>query len=389
MPVHRLRRSASTSSAAAIEAGLALKASSIRSKVRCSSTAIQHDRSRVPRPAGGASGQRMMRDHRSAPSASATASTASALRRNGGPAVMHLEQEPASARRGARATVAPRRPHAQVDRLGQVVARPRPKVTTRAPRACALAPRQDRGLGRYRRCRRGAARLEPVEDRRLLPRDALELSKASRCAAATVVTIATSSRPARQRARSRRGGSCRSRSPRSRRRRASAPASAARPSGCCSWPRRHGCGPARTGRAQHVLGRGLADRSGDAHDPRPVRARAARPSASSAASTSGTISSGASSGHALGHAADQRRRRALRQRLRHEVMPVAHVLQRHEQIARRSVRVSMDTPGRRPVGRRAARPSPRPPRRGPERAHQITPSSAATATLACSTSSKG
>ena len=66
---------------------------------------------------------------------------------------------------------------------------------------------------------------------------------------------------------------------------AGAPASAARPSGCCRTPRRRCVGPnAGEDGAQHLLGRGLADAAGDgdhpAAEPRPAgraRAPAARP----------------------------------------------------------------------------------------------------------------
>ena len=101
----------------------------------------------------------------------------------------------------------------------------------------------------------------------------------------------------------------------------------------------------RQHRAQHLLGRGLADRAGHRDHARRAIAPARRaPSAASAASTSGTISSGASA-HALGDARHQRRRRAPLERVGDEVMPVARVLQRDEEIARlQGCGVSIETP---------------------------------------------
>src|SRR5690606_8625323 len=93
-------------------------------------------------------------------------------------------------------------------------------------------------------------------------------------------------------------------------------------------------------------------------------------------------------GAAFGDARDERGRGALVEGRPHEVVAVAEVLQRHEEIAGRKRPRVDGKPGRR-EGPRG------PPARGggrlgggPETAH-IRPSSAATATEACSASSKG
>jgi hypothetical protein len=145
-------------------------------------------------------------------------------------------------------------------------------------------------------------------------------------------------------------------------------------------PRQHG--------AQHVLGRGLADRSGHTDKTRPGARPGRHGKRGQRLQHIRHDQQRGVCGHAVGPVGDKRRRRPLGQRLRHELMPVAHVLQRHEQIARlQRARVDRHTACRPGSGGGAA---------GglgglgcgPERCH-ISPSSAATATLACSTSSKG
>ena len=147
--------------------------------------------------------------------------------------------------------------------------------------AASLLPEQDRRHRQVAVDDCGPARLQTLEDRGLLARDAVE---AAMIGEGLQVRRRDSGdhrhvRPgeAGQRRRSRRDGSCRSRSPQSGCPPASARASAARPSGCCTRPRRHVSAPrADSTPTQHLLGRGLADRAGDGDDLGPRCARARR-----------------------------------------------------------------------------------------------------------------
>jgi hypothetical protein len=143
----------------------------------------------------------------------------------------------------------------------------------------------------------------------------------------------------------------------------------------------------RQDRAQHLLGRGLADRPGDAHHfrlgPRPGEGAQSLQRLQNVRHDQSGASGDTPSGIWLTSAAAA----PFASACRHELMPVPHILQRDEQIARRQ-RPRVDGNA---IGFPRARDLPaRRLRRiggGPE--HQITPSSAATATEACSTSSKG
>ena len=151
-----------------------------------------------------------------------------------------------------------------------------------------------------------------------------------------------------------------------------------------------GMGAAKGGehRAQHLLGRGLADRTGDGHDAR-----------------IGTCTGGAAQRfqplqhvlhdqkrrvliQPLGDARDQRGGGTFFQRLCDEIMPVPRRLERHKEIAGLQ-RAGVDgNAGGGPVCCGAAA-------RGggglggSPQSHGMAPSSAETATLACSASSKG
>ena len=142
--------------------------------------------------------------------------------------------------------------------------------------------------------------------------------------------------------------------------------------------------------AQHLLGRGLARRPGD-RDHLCIRARPRRgPKPLQRRQHIVHDKKRRICADTLGHVTDQRCRRTLFQRGTNKLMPVAHIFQRDKQIARlKGARVNRHTmcPPVRPLRTRARRPNGVVAR--PERAHTPRPSSAATATLACSTSSKG
>ena len=187
-------------------------------------------RQRAPRPSGAcqppsASAARAM----SPPSASTAASTPSAF-------IARCRPGAPSRNRNARAVRRAPRPRCRSPRL-----RPRPAGTPAGPVAPeAHRPRpgpprrgqQDRVGRDVAGSAPHAARLQPLEDRRLLPRDAAHVAKAARCTAATVVISATCGRASRASGAISPGAfmpistTAKSRPP------ASAPASAARPSGC-------------------------------------------------------------------------------------------------------------------------------------------------------------
>jgi hypothetical protein len=169
---------------------------------------------------------------------------------------------------------------------------------------------------------------------------------------------------------------------------ASAPASAARPNGCCSCARRHGCGPAAAAARSISLVEVLPTEPVTPHLRAASAPRAAGPAPPAPASTSGTISSGASVGTPSGTRltsaaappppAPGRRNHARRARpsARRTDRPAASVRCR----SRRPWPPSRPAPAARGGCRVGG---------GPAALMQAPPSSAATATLACSTSSKG
>jgi len=142
-------------------------------------------------------------------------------------------------------------------------------------------------------------------------------------------------------------------------------------------------------RAQHFLARGLADRTGHANHagPRPRPACAAQ--FGQRRKHIGHDQKRVSLGTARRNMADERCGSAARQRSGHEIMAIAHVLQGNEQIAPGKVAAVDRNPGGHKGAGCAATGGGGGLIRGPERGHQILPSSAATATLACSASSKG
>ncbi|OIQ66495.1 hypothetical protein GALL_519320 [mine drainage metagenome] len=142
-------------------------------------------------------------------------------------------------------------------------------------------------------------------------------------------------------------------------------------------------------RAQHFLGRGLAHRSGHPHH----LGRRARPCGYSQGTQSHQHIRHDQQGrivcHALWPVRDQRRGSPFGQGLRDKLMPIAHIFQRHKQIAMlQRARVDRHAAGHERARHRAAS-CRRSFGRGPQCRHVLIPSSAATATLACSTSSNG
>ena len=177
--------------------------------------------------------------------------------------------------------------------------------------------------------------------------------------------------PGARAARSRRGCSCRSRSPRRRRRAACAPGSAARPNGCCRRRPRHAS--ARSA----PRARRAASPWSSVLPTLPVtpttRAATARARRGAERGQPGQRLRHAQQrrigGDARRIAVHHRRGGAARQRVGDEVVPVARVAQRDEQVARRDAcGVSIETPvtatsaRQRPAGGGAQL------RRGPERA---------------------
>ena len=137
--------------------------------------------------------ERERRRARSPPSASTAASAPSAFIAKCRPGAPSLKR---NGRPCARAATRGAGPASTSSRRAGLRPSARCRSAPAAPRRAA-PPRQDR-VGR--RCRgqdRRAARLQPLEDRRLLARDASTSRKAARCAAATVVIIATCGRASR------------------------------------------------------------------------------------------------------------------------------------------------------------------------------------------------
>ena len=137
----------------------------------------------------------------------------------------------------------------------------------------------------------------------------------------------------------------------------------------------------------HFLGRGLADRAGDGDD---LALHAGAAGAAQRLKRGQNVrddQQGRVIGDTLGNAADQRGAGALFQRLGHEIMAVPRRLQRDEQIARLDGAGVDGNPPHRKVARHPPAGGGSSILRGPKR--HILPSSAATATDACSASSKG
>lgn len=140
---------------------------------------------------------------------------------------------------------------------------------------------------------------------------------------------------------------------------------------------------------QHFLGTGLSDGSRHGNQPA-LEARTC--GGGKGAETFKHVwdhQQGRIGGDPFGGARDESRRSTLLEGLGHEIVPVAHILQRDEEVTGPE-RAGVDGNACRSPVRSACAPC-RAHRfvAGPERAHAPSPSSAATATLACSMSSKG
>ena len=280
-----------------------------------------------------------------------------------------LEDEPRAVRTGPGAGAVRRHRRLEQRELG-----PSGRAEAHRARAGPLRRREQDRIGRdVARQDRRAAGLQP--GRRSRPsrgRCRRGSAKAARCAAATVVTIATCGRASACQRRDLAGWFIPiSITAKSAAGAASAPASAARPSGCCSLPRRHGSGPAPPApRAASPWSPVLPTEPVTATTRPATRARAARPSASRAVGTSGTTRSGASGARPSGTRDTSAAAAPLASACADEVVAVARRRQRDEQVARARGCGCRSTRRSPPSRACRFRPWPRPPRRGPERARR-------------------
>ena len=270
---------ASTSSAAAIEAGLALKASSIRSKASWSCTDVQHDASRgAPRPAGGCQRPRSSAATRQVerPAPAAAASTPSAFSAKCRPGDRDLEQQRHRPRPSARTTVASRL--SVTSTQAEIGCAAGAEQHDRAPPRASAAASRIGVTSADRRCSTavppGSSPSKIAAFSRAMPSTLVE---GLEMAAATVVISATCG-PGQPGERRDLAGMVHADldhreigvggHPRQRQRHAPVVVVA----------RLGGMDAALAGqhRAQHLLGRGLADRAGDADHLARVRARPAR-----------------------------------------------------------------------------------------------------------------